>query len=196
MVETHICPNCNGVYRSISTVERHKAVGCPKQKTPQLKAKKIIPSAENNETVFEIPDFDTMLNSENIDSPSDSNIKDFINSLEVEGEEGEEKINVSSMLADSEMLDGIFIKLDDVMYENYYDKTGEELWNPVRRDMERNILLFIIKINVKNTLIRISPLAALAGFSVYFYGIPVVKILKLRGEIDEREENRERENNE
>ena len=66
------------------------------------------------------------------------------------------------------------------MNEIYYNKTGKDLWNVSKRDMERNLFVWLLKINIGATGASISPLMALIGFGGYFYAIPAFKIIKIK----------------
>ena len=82
------------------------------------------------------------------------------------------------------------------MYNAYFDKTGEEIFSPSRRSYERDIFIFILKVNMRGALIHIKPIWALLGFSSYYYGVPIVKLMKSRGvKNDRRESETEEEEN-
>ena len=182
-----ICPNCNGSYKKINTVERHAKFGCPNKtdvKFPENKSEE-----KNVNPVNEMPDFDTLLGNE--PEISDETLQTFVDNIELDSDEdGSPRIPISEFINNSNFIESALKSMDEKMNEIYYNKTGKDLWNVSKRDMERNLFVWLLKINIGATGASISPLMALIGFGGYFYAIPAFKIIKIKkGDVNDRRYN-------
>jgi len=179
-----ICPNCGGEYKKQNTVDRHLKFGCPSKTDEKIDSK------PKEKVILDIPDFDNILGEE--PEISDDVIDDFIRGIEVEDDgEGNPQIHISEIINNTTFLENALATADEKMFEIYYNRTGEPIWNPSKRAVERGIFIWLLKINIRSTALAISPVYALIGFTGYFYVIPAFKLLKSKkGDINEQRERR------
>ena len=90
------------------------------------------------------------------------------------------------MIGNTGMIDSIITGDDNKLNSMYLNKTGEELFGNTRK-FERKIYIQIIKLNLSSLPMLMSPIQAFAIFSVYYYGLPVIKLIGVRK--NEQEDN-------
>lgn len=128
---------------------------------------------------YEIPDFDSILNSPKSDEIPKKEAKKILKSIETVEVDDESYLDVSQMIGNTGMIDSIIKGADAKLNSIYLNKTGEELFGK-QRDFERTIYIQIIKLNLSSLPMLMSPLQAFALFSIYYYGIPVIKVIGVR----------------
>ena len=135
---------------------------------------------------YEIPDFDSILNSPESDEIPKKEAKKILKNIETVEIEGEPHLDVSQMIGNTGMIDSIITGADNKLNSMYLNKTGEELFGNTRK-FERKIYIQIIKLNLSSLPMLMSPIQAFAIFSVYYYGLPVIKLIGVRK--NEQEDN-------
>lgn len=143
---------------------------------------------------YEIPDFDSILNSPKSDKIPKKEAKKILKSIDTVEIDDEQYLDVSQMIGSTNMIDSVIKGADEKLNSIYLRKTGTELFG-VQREFERKIYIQIIKLNLASLPMLMSPLQAFALFSVYYYGMPVIKVIGVRKN-DDKDRRSDKENEE
>lgn len=143
-------------------------------------------SMQDAPKTFQLPTLEEVSSSSSdtfLDEESQDGAADFLNTFKeaqvVEDDEGNKTISLGELWSGSgAIVGGILRNCDTALYAWAQDKHQIELWNPVVRTQQREMLVSVIGLIAPKTQVQLDPKLVLLFLISYLYGMPMLKIAR------------------